>query len=1037
MKRFTMFACLALALVFAMSSFAGNEMPRYTDGSNFNMPSTSDGAKASRDTFIMIGPWGSGAAANGQFEDMGGLPAWNGWTHYDITQPTTTHWQISDYFADNLGMNPVVGNLAAWCGDINIVACTEEDPEGGYGDSWNDLIEWRATVANPAIGVDVHFTAYANIDSEPGYDGTEVVYFDADGRVAAVYYDGYLPNELIDVSFSLSAGDYQGTNSDEVVVQVQFQSDGGWSDADCLWPTAGAVQIDDITVTLNQGSGDVSSFTDFEDGFGDWAIAFPVGVGDFTKIWTNLEDIDPCASNFGPQVAFIDDGLVVPGAGPSLCVDWCYGPGGYIVNTTGGLAGPDAHLHIALESPVIEWPAPDADGCFLQFDVYRHEDLSADAPGMFYVWAVRSTTSENPDDIQIEGWANRNFVQYGGPDYLRQGEIVTDLMEQGRTYTQVQLKCYELGYAWDWVGNDGYPAPYFDNVRYIAYPFFGPGMAGRDIDWANDNFPAIGEVDLINLENNSVRFDMANTPSLAADLVNIPGDSIVFDITPVRAGAEFTEDPSIVVAMKANPIFDTYRVLPAGFTQNGDLVEGRMFGVPAANAAGPVAGKWAFDLPDSDFFFPGDVIHYYIEATDTDGVEAQTATLPASDPGEIPDGFYDFSKALSYNSSYTVRALPTVFEDPNNPGSLITPKTLFWNDFANRGGEAEWHGAFANLGLSIGRGYDTYYTNGPSSGVGNGLGGRATHLSLVDYDAIVYTSGDLSVNTIANGDFNNDPSNDVEVLDSWMRLGNKDMYLTGDDLVSDMIINSGAATTQFVGDWMKVSYIGNDLRPLINNQATPLVKAMIGNGVFADTDEWVAYGGCGVINTFDAVEADGASGGVALAEFTDPNGASGAYNYSAATTYTDGDTGSRTIYMPYDFMYIYTATSGDKANAALPARAVVLEQVLGTFGIEGDPLDVTPVLPGLEKFAIRNFPNPFNPTTKIEYTMPKSGHLSLKIYNVRGELVKTLIDDQIETSGHIMWDGTNDSGAKVSSGVYFSEARTNGQVQVNKMALVK
>ncbi len=71
--------------------------------------------------------------------------------------------------------------------------------------------------------------------------------------------------------------------------------------------------------------------------------------------------------------------------------------------------------------------------------------------------------------------------------------------------------------------------------------------------------------------------------------------------------------------------------------------------------------------------------------------------------------------------------------------------------------------------------------------------------------------------------------------------------------------------------------------------------------------------------------------------------------------------------------------------------------------------------------------------------MPKAGHLSLNVYNVRGQLVKTLIDSQVEAtdSGSIVWDGTNNQGSSVSSGVYFYEARANGEVKVQKMALVK
>jgi hypothetical protein len=322
MKRFTMFASLALALVFAISSFAG-ELPQYTKGNSTIYGGATNFAKASRDTFVMIGPWGTEPAtksvawANGQFQDQSGLPAWNGWTHSDLTQPTITHWQLGTY-APRGSLN---GSQWAWCGDADIPSCGGDDPVGGYGNGWNDLIEWRGTVANNSTGVTVTFTATANIDSEPGYDGTEIVYFDTNGRQVAAYYDGLQPGITLNANFALAPVDYQGPGSDEVVVQVQFQSDGGWSDAegDCQWPTGGAIQIDDITVTMDQGTGVVSSFTDFESGWGDWAVGFPVGVGDFAQIWIGLDEIDPCHINFSPQVAFIDDGQVVPGVDGPAC----------------------------------------------------------------------------------------------------------------------------------------------------------------------------------------------------------------------------------------------------------------------------------------------------------------------------------------------------------------------------------------------------------------------------------------------------------------------------------------------------------------------------------------------------------------------------------------------------------------------------------------------------------------------------------------------------------------------------------------------
>jgi len=95
------------------------------------------------------------------------------------------------------------------------------------------------------------------------------------------------------------------------------------------------------------------------------------------------------------------------------------------------------------------------------FQVFRHEDLTYDAPGIFYIWGVRSAdTDGSAGDVQsITGqpWADRNYVYYGGPDYLSVANDVTDLMNPGRDEVQVQLGIYQLGWMWDWDGHDGGP----------------------------------------------------------------------------------------------------------------------------------------------------------------------------------------------------------------------------------------------------------------------------------------------------------------------------------------------------------------------------------------------------------------------------------------------------------------------------------------------------------------------------------------------------------------------------------------------------
>ena len=119
-------------------------------------------------------------------------------------------------------------------------------------------------------------------------------------------------------------------------------------------------------------------------------------------------------TNLSAQVAFIDDGQVVPGTGGTQCITWCYGPGGYIVNNTGGLVGPSAHIDNLLISPALAWPAGN-DGAVLTFDVYHHDDLIAGvSPGVFYTWRVRSVATGNPADLEATYWEDRENSGYYG-----------------------------------------------------------------------------------------------------------------------------------------------------------------------------------------------------------------------------------------------------------------------------------------------------------------------------------------------------------------------------------------------------------------------------------------------------------------------------------------------------------------------------------------------------------------------------------------------------------------------------------------------
>jgi hypothetical protein len=86
----------------------------------------------------------------------------------------------------------------------------------------------------------------------------------------------------------------------------------------------------------------------------------------------------------------------------------------------------------------------------------------------------------------------------------------------------------------------------------------------------------------------------------------------------------------------------------------------------------------------------------------------------------------------------------------------------------------------------------------------------------------------------------------------------------------------------------------------------------------------------------------------------------------------------------------------------------------------------------------QNYPNPFNPLTRIAFTAPRPGRATLRVFDLSGRLVRTLLDEQVEPRIHVhTWDGRDDYGSPVSSGVYFCTLELAGEVQTKKMLLVK
>lgn len=95
-------------------------------------------------------------------------------------------------------------------------------------------------------------------------------------------------------------------------------------------------------------------------------------------------------------------------------------------------------------------------------------------------------------------------------------------------------------------------------------------------------------------------------------------------------------------------------------------------------------------------------------------------------------------------------------------------------------------------------------------------------------------------------------------------------------------------------------------------------------------------------------------------------------------------------------------------------------------------------VPVYRNYLAVNYPNPFNPTTTIEYSVANDSHVNLSVYDVNGQLVRTLINGfKVKNNYRVIWDGKNNMGSDVASGVYFYRLKTDSFARARKLILLR
>ena len=133
-----------------------------------------------------------------------------------------------------------------------------------------------------------------------------------------------------------------------------------------------------------------------------------------------------------------------------------------------------------------------------------------------------------------------------------------------------------------------------------------------------------------------------------------------------------------------------------------------------------------------------------------------------------------------------------------------------------------------------------------------------------------------------------------------------------------------------------------------------------------------------------------------------------------------------------------TKKTGDYAAIASIGLMEYLPKVEGKLGgaqsaaLVGDRIQKT------EFKLAQNSPNPFKGSTAISYNVPASGNVTLKVYNIAGQVVKTLVNGQQPAGAQqVAWDGKDEGGRKVSAGVYVYRLNADGQTQTKRLTILK
>jgi hypothetical protein len=276
--------------------------------------------------------------------------------------------------------------------------------------------------------------------------------------------------------------------------------------------------------------------------------------------------------------------------------------------------------------------------------------------------------------------------------------------------------------------------------------------------------------------------------------------------------------------------------------------------------------------------------------------------------------------------------------------------------------------------------------------------GAVTSTTLAGYDAVVWLCGSKNPGLIAS---------DRSAIDTYLAAGGH-LLVSGQDVIQDLQTEGSSARIWFQGKFRITFASGSSGNYTLNGTAGDPI---------GDALSLAISGGDGANNQTDPD----------VFNLLSTNPATPIFRYGSGTI---GGTrvemnGYRAVVLGFGFEAISTSTM----------RNEVMERALNwLIGTDLTPAPETPAVLSLAQ----NSPNPFNPKTTIAFALDRSGTVRLAVYDVRGQLVRTLVDESLAAGNHaVVWDGQSDSGRQAASGTYVYRLTTGDRTLSQAMTLLK